>query len=96
MLELLKLAIEHHYLWELSVARLSNPYNLDDDDDAILSGVLSQGLIWIEDDEDATTTMSLKSKDKSVKEIKVHTLKGHTNAVNRIAVSGDFSNLCIV
>ncbi len=74
------------------MARLVNPYNLDDDDDAILSGVLSQGLIWIEDDEDADDNYESEIEEiESVKEIKVHTLKGHTNAVNRIAVSGDFA-----
>ena len=74
------------------MARLVNPYNLDDDDDAILSGALSQGLIWIEDDEDADDNYKFEIEEiESVKEIKVHTLKGHTNAVNRIAVSGDFA-----
>ncbi|HEX2620865.1 MAG TPA: hypothetical protein VHL11_11975 [Phototrophicaceae bacterium] len=31
--------------------RIVNPYNLDDSDDAVFSGLLAQGLIWIEEDD---------------------------------------------
>ena len=34
------------------MAHIVNPYNLDDDDDAIFSAAISMGLIWIVDDED--------------------------------------------
>ncbi|MCB9451171.1 MAG: hypothetical protein H6672_07010 [Anaerolineaceae bacterium] len=34
------------------MARIVNPYNLDDDDDAVFSALLSQGLIWVEDDDE--------------------------------------------
>ncbi|MCL4247443.1 MAG: hypothetical protein KJ065_04755 [Anaerolineae bacterium] len=34
------------------MAHIVNPYNLDTDDDAVFAGLLSQGLIWIEDDEE--------------------------------------------
>jgi hypothetical protein len=34
------------------MAHIVNPYNLDDDDDAVFSALLSQGLIWVEDDDD--------------------------------------------
>jgi len=70
------------------VAHLENPYHLDDDDDAILAGALSQGLIWIDDDDDRHESnieyLGLHN------EIKVRTLSGHTNSVNRLVVNGDF------
>lgn len=34
------------------MAHLENPYNLDDDDDAVFSALLSQGLVYIVDDDD--------------------------------------------
>ena len=38
------------------MAHIENPYNLDvEDDDALFAGALSQGLIWIDDDDDEHT-----------------------------------------
>jgi len=34
------------------MAHIVDPYNLDTDDDAVFAGLLSQGLIWVEDDYD--------------------------------------------
>ncbi len=76
------------------MARLVNPYNLDDDDDAILSGALSQGLIWIEDDEDEDDGFEncLESKIEYLEssgQTKIHVLQGHGKRVNAIVVQGD-------
>src|SRR4051812_46860994 len=34
------------------MAYIANPHNFDTDDDAVFSGLLSQGLVWIEDDDE--------------------------------------------
>lgn len=34
------------------MAHIVDPYNLDTDDDAVFAGLLMQGLVWIEDDDD--------------------------------------------
>ncbi len=68
-------------------ARVVNPYNLDDDDDATFLGLLSSGLIWITEDED--------DEDKGMEYIddwykKIHELKGHKERINDIVVTGDY------
>lgn len=79
------------------MARLVNPYNLDDDDDAILSGALSQGLIWIEEDEDDEDDEDgyencFNSKIEYLEssgQTKIHILQGHGKRVNALVVQGD-------
>ncbi len=34
------------------MAHIVNPHNYDTEDDAVFAGLLMQGLVWIEDDED--------------------------------------------
>ena len=34
------------------MAYIANPNNYDTDDDAVFSALLSQGLVWIEDDDE--------------------------------------------
>ena len=45
------------------MAHVVNPYNLDDDDDAVFSGLLSQGLIWIEDDDEDNDGQDVDADD---------------------------------
>lgn len=76
------------------MARIVNPYNLDDDDDAVFSALLSQGLIWIEDDEDDEDGFEncLESKIEYLEssgQTKVHVLQGHGKHINAIEVQGD-------
>lgn len=75
------------------MARIVNPYNLDDEDDAVFAGALNDGRIWIEDDEDSNRYDKRKSKidylDTSGA-VKIHTLKVHKKKVNAIVVNGDF------
>lgn len=72
------------------MAHIVNPDNLDDDDDAVFSALLSQGLIWIEDDEDEIDSPEFEAT-KPLHVTNVRTLKGHTDSVNRIAIMGDFA-----
>lgn len=76
------------------MAHIVNPYNLDDDDDAVFSALLSQGLIWVEDDEDEDDGFEncLESKIEYLEssgQTKIHVLQGHGKRVNAIAVQGD-------
>ncbi|MEP7285962.1 MAG: hypothetical protein ABI947_09360 [Chloroflexota bacterium] len=72
------------------MAHIVNPYNLDDDDDAVFSALLSQGLIWVDDDDNEDGEEPEIEELESSNEIKVRTLRGHTASVNSVAVSGDF------
>jgi hypothetical protein len=76
-----------------SIARIVNPYNLDvEDDDALFAGALSQGLIWIECDDDYDDSYESQIEQlESSSETKVHIFKEHNRSVNNIAVSGDFA-----
>ena len=69
-------------------ARIINPYNLDDDDDAIFAGALSSGLIWIEDDDDDDEGESLEYIADWYK--KARELVGQQGDINDIAVNGDY------
>ena len=78
------------------MARIVNPYNLDvEDDDALFAGALSQGLIWIEDDDDDDKDVFesyLKSKIEyldSSHQTKARVLQGHRKRVNALEVQGD-------
>lgn len=73
------------------MAHIVNPYNLDDDDDAVFSALLSQGLIWVEEDDEDDSDASEVEVLESISEGKTRTLNGHTNSVNKIVVSGDFA-----
>lgn len=76
------------------MAHIVNPYNLDDDDDAVFSALLSQGLIWIEDDEGDEDGKRLESEIEvlvSITKGKTRTLNGHIGSVNDVAISGDFA-----
>jgi len=76
------------------MAHIVNPYNLDDDDDAVFSALLSQGLIWVETDDDDVDDDNGREAEfeylESSSGIKVHTLKEHRKRVNAIVASGDF------
>jgi hypothetical protein len=41
------------------MAYIANPNNYDTDDDAVFSALLSQGLVWIEDDDEYQTADSV-------------------------------------
>jgi len=74
------------------MARVVNPNNLDvEDDDALFAGALSQGLIWIEDDDDIHLShVSQIEYLESSNQTNLHTLKGHIKRINAIEVRGDF------
>jgi WD40 repeat protein len=77
------------------MARIVNPYNLGvEDDDALFAGALSQGLIWIEDDDDEEDGFEsyLKSKIEYLDtshQTKARVLQGHRKRVNALEVQGD-------
>lgn len=76
------------------MARIVDPYNLDNGDDAVFSALLSQGLIWIEDDEGDEDGKRLESEIEVLESItkgKTRTLNGHISSVNDVAISGDFA-----
>lgn len=73
------------------MARIVDPYNLDNGDDAVFSALLSQGLIWIEDDDEEESYKSEIEVLKSISKGKKRTLKGHKGSVNEVVVSGDFA-----
>ena len=73
------------------MARIVNPQNIDIDDDAIFAGALSQGLIWIEDDDSYNDVPLFEMVE--VKEIcgdKTYNLKGHTEKINTLAINHEF------
>lgn len=74
------------------MARIVNPHNLDvEEDDALFAGALSQGLIWIEDDDDDNYQYKPQIEPlETSNQTTVHIFKQHSRSVNHIAVSGDF------
>ena len=47
------------------MAYIENPQNFDTDDDAVFSSLLSQGLVWIEDDEDEGNDFATEVTDEA-------------------------------
>lgn len=74
------------------MARVVNPYNLDDSDDAVFAYLLSEGLIWIEDGDDSYNDVPLYEMihKEEISGVIKHTLKGHTSKINAIAISDEF------
>jgi hypothetical protein len=72
------------------MAHIVNPHNIDVDDDAVFLGALTQGLIWIEDDDDSEPYEPRIESLESSNQTKVHTLKHHGRSVNHIVVSGEY------
>lgn len=74
-------------------ARIINPYDLDDDDDAIFSGAMASGLIWIEDDDEIEDDDGIEQNINYIyswyKEVRK--LKIHSNPMNNITISNDFA-----
>jgi len=69
------------------MAHIVNPNNLDDDDDAVFSALLSQGLIWIEDDDENDGQPDF-AEVIPVNCTVSRTLRGHKGRINSLAVTG--------